>query len=494
MSNSEGFVIENGVLIKYTGKETDVVIPDGVTEIGAMAFRDSDTLAAVTIPDSVTSIGDEAFSGCCLLKAITIPDGVKSIGKFAFWTCFHLESVTFSGSVASIGKMAFRDCDRLEAVYIGNLAAWCGISFGNAESNPLCYAHTLYINGIPAENMVIPDGVTGICARAFCYCDSITSVTIPESVKSIGEEAFWECTSLKTVTLTDGVSADAGAFNAPVYFKGRTAESLSGWLEPENIVSGFIMNYKEEGAAADVIQSYADYLELHKYELGFAFLTENKGIFDFALEHRVFTGEDVDIIHGLLSDNRNEKAAAELAEYAHINNIENEITDKVIDEGYVPLAGIVKEWKFRYEPDGTATLTEYTGDKAEVSCPVKIGDKPVTCIGEYAFYSCSVLTAVTIHAGIKSIGEWAFAFCRNLEAVIISDGTESIGDEAFRNCSSLKSITIPDSVKSMGESVFFCCDALPDEIKKKSRNSETVERVCEIPGNLPVLSKFHLIF
>ena len=28
------FVIENGVLKKYTGTDTDVVIPDGITKIG----------------------------------------------------------------------------------------------------------------------------------------------------------------------------------------------------------------------------------------------------------------------------------------------------------------------------------------------------------------------------------------------------------------------------------------------------------------------------
>ena len=110
MSDSDGFVIENGVLIKYTGKETEVVIPDGVTEIGAKAFRDSDTLAAVTIPDSVTSIGDEAFSGCCLLKAITIPDGVKSIGKMAFARCTALNELYIPESVVNIHPDAFDDC------------------------------------------------------------------------------------------------------------------------------------------------------------------------------------------------------------------------------------------------------------------------------------------------------------------------------------------------------------------------------------------------
>ena len=36
--SSNDFIIENGVLKKYTGNGGDVVIPDGITEIGSGAF------------------------------------------------------------------------------------------------------------------------------------------------------------------------------------------------------------------------------------------------------------------------------------------------------------------------------------------------------------------------------------------------------------------------------------------------------------------------
>ena len=38
MSSASNFVIENGVLKKYVGMDADVVIPEGVTEIGENAF------------------------------------------------------------------------------------------------------------------------------------------------------------------------------------------------------------------------------------------------------------------------------------------------------------------------------------------------------------------------------------------------------------------------------------------------------------------------
>ncbi len=61
MSNINDFVIENGVLKEYKGQGGDVVIPEGVTSIGAWAFKYCSSLASVVIPEGVTSIGDEAF-------------------------------------------------------------------------------------------------------------------------------------------------------------------------------------------------------------------------------------------------------------------------------------------------------------------------------------------------------------------------------------------------------------------------------------------------
>ena len=41
----------------------NVVVPDGVTSIGDLAFAKCSSLTSITIPESVTSIGEEAFLG-----------------------------------------------------------------------------------------------------------------------------------------------------------------------------------------------------------------------------------------------------------------------------------------------------------------------------------------------------------------------------------------------------------------------------------------------
>lgn len=57
------FVIEEGVLVGYTGTDSSAVIPDGVTGIAGLAFLGCEDLKRVTIPASVTWMGDGVFFG-----------------------------------------------------------------------------------------------------------------------------------------------------------------------------------------------------------------------------------------------------------------------------------------------------------------------------------------------------------------------------------------------------------------------------------------------
>ena len=145
-----------------------VVIKDGVTTIGDMAFYDCTSLTSVTIGNSVTTIGDAVFSGCRNLEDITIPNSVTTIGS-AFSNCAFLTSVTIGNSVSAIGEWAFGYCYRLTSV-------------------------------------TIPDSVTTIGNSAFYDCRSLTDITIPDSVTTIENNAFAECYSLTSVTIGNSVT------------------------------------------------------------------------------------------------------------------------------------------------------------------------------------------------------------------------------------------------------------------------------------------------
>lgn len=94
------FGIENGELVKYHGSDAHVVIPDGVTEIGAEAFADGSSLTSIVIPNSVTKIGWDVFKGCTSLTSIVIPDSVSKIRDHAFSCCDHLTVICSPGSCA----------------------------------------------------------------------------------------------------------------------------------------------------------------------------------------------------------------------------------------------------------------------------------------------------------------------------------------------------------------------------------------------------------
>ena len=114
--NSADFVIRAGILERYNGAMSDVVIPNIVTSIGEMAFDNCKGMKSVSIPGSVTSIGRLAFHGCIGLTNVTIPGSVTSIGLAAFLGCTELTSVTISDGVTHIGAEAFSNCIKLTSI------------------------------------------------------------------------------------------------------------------------------------------------------------------------------------------------------------------------------------------------------------------------------------------------------------------------------------------------------------------------------------------
>ena len=185
---------------------TSITIPNSVTSIGEQAFSNCSGLTSITIPNSVTNIGFAAFAGCSSLTSITIPNSVTSIGRGTFSGCNSLLSITIPNTITSIGSGAFWNCSGLTSVHISDLTAWCNISFSDGTSNPLYYAHRLYMNEQEVTSLVIPDGVTSIGHYAFFGCSGLTSVTIPNGVTKIENEAFCWCSGLASITIPNSVT------------------------------------------------------------------------------------------------------------------------------------------------------------------------------------------------------------------------------------------------------------------------------------------------
>ena len=126
------------------------------------------------------------------IKDLVIPNGLTSIGSHAFEGCSGLTSVKIPHSVTSIGYYAFFNCRGLKSVYISDLETWCKISFSD-YSNPLFYAHHLFLGEEEIKDLIIPNGMTSIGSHAFEGCSSLASVTIPNSVTNIENYTFRYC-------------------------------------------------------------------------------------------------------------------------------------------------------------------------------------------------------------------------------------------------------------------------------------------------------------
>ena len=86
-----------------------IYISDGITGIGANAFKGLSDAQSVYIPESVTTIGASAFENCSKLKEITLPKNLRTIGESAFSNCSKIKDITIPRYVTSIGNKAFAE-------------------------------------------------------------------------------------------------------------------------------------------------------------------------------------------------------------------------------------------------------------------------------------------------------------------------------------------------------------------------------------------------
>lgn len=177
-------------LMEYTGNETTVVIPEGVTDIADGAFEGNRLITSVELPSTLKSIGERAFKGCSALNNVLLPTGLVYIGPNAFEDCDSLESIEIPAGVRVISNYAFYNCDSLKRVVLHEGLEVIG-------DGSFVYSYML-------TEIALPSTLTSISADAFismgANAQTEHSIVIPSGVSTIGQNAFDSCHYLTVYT------------------------------------------------------------------------------------------------------------------------------------------------------------------------------------------------------------------------------------------------------------------------------------------------------
>lgn len=121
----------------------DVVIPEGVVQIGMFAFFQCTEIESVKIGGTVSEIGSSAFSICISLKSVEVDNGVEEIPGGVFNPCINLTNVILPPSIKYIGDGAFSS-ERIDSFMI----------LATTPPNIDAYAFGMAYN----VNIIVPEG------------------------------------------------------------------------------------------------------------------------------------------------------------------------------------------------------------------------------------------------------------------------------------------------------------------------------------------------
>lgn len=161
-----------------------VVLPQGLTTVGARAFYGCSKLTSASIPAGVTRIGASAFADCTALASVTMPAGMTEIGDLAFFAC-GMTGITLPTGLEKIGDAAFAACKKLTRLEIPAGVARIGdMTFSLCDS---------------LADITLTEHLNTVGTGAFTYCQNLQSITLPAGVEVVEELAFYGYTNLKTV-------------------------------------------------------------------------------------------------------------------------------------------------------------------------------------------------------------------------------------------------------------------------------------------------------
>ncbi len=271
-----------GYLTGYTGKDTEIVLPDEldgtmIAGISADTFYNCDTLEKITIPASITEIGESAFFDCDNLKEFAVAedsetyyakDGVlfrkKDNCLMAYPPALPATSYVVPDGVKELYYAAFGKCTNLQEIQLPDSLQYI---------DDWVFAYDTF------SSISIPDSVVEICDYAFAYCENVTEWTLPSELTYIGNAAFANCTGMTEVVLPTeltaiGQAAFAGTGLQEITIPASVEEIGYSAFGYEADMTTTVKNFTIYGESGSAAQNYAaDSDEEYSYQNAFSFVT-----------------------------------------------------------------------------------------------------------------------------------------------------------------------------------------------------------------------------
>ena len=421
--------------MQNAGLVKEIIIEDGITYLGALAFNGFRETEKITIPKTVTSY-NYSFAGN-LSKLNTVNYNAKNASADMYFTDYILENAVFRNSnitninigseVESIPDYFFINC-QMSSVIIPNSVKTIG-NYAFVNCNKLKY-------------ISIGENVEEIKAGAFSYT-GLESITIPENVKKIGQFLFQNCLNLKTINYNainceyEGVTSQGIAPIAIVSENGeakinKTLEKINIGNKVQKIPQGMFSNLSKVKNISfpdslKTIERYAFYSSyLTEVNLNNQLETIGVEAFSFTFIQRITIPENVKNIY--------KKAFSNCF-------LLQEVNYNAINCNYDALEGTDIYYLFG------AALSLKT---------VNIGSR-VEKIPSGAFGGLQTVENIKLPDNVKEVESYAFFNASGIRNLDLGNGLEKIGNEAFTTLK-ITELTLPESLKSIGAWAFYGCN------------------------------------
>lgn len=391
------FQTEGTTLVKYNGKDENVVIPSEITHIGKMAFKGNTKIKSVKTEkgSDLETIGVAAFENCSALSSVSFAEGLVEIGDYAFGSCVSLKTFIIPNTVQVIGECAFTDCVQLNMVSLSR-------------------------------------SLKVIEEEAFKNCLVLNKISLPSSLETIGDNVFVGC------PLLDTLSVDS-ANNSFVYEGGilYTADYSEIVLAPDPDAAVINVLPTVKKIRSNSFHNTSAVIELHipatveEIELN-AFV----GCVELTKLTVPFIGTEVD------SDNSFQSVfgATLPLKLTEITVLQG---TKINDKAFQNITSV----KTITLPTTISSIGEYAF--AGCNSLVTVNNLPSTLksIAKNMFKGCTQLSDATVASiitnSVVQINEGAFADCAKLTSVVVPSSVKFIDKGAFAGCQSLASISLP---------------------------------------------------